>query len=87
VRLGLRTNPLLALSVAAMAIAQLALVYVPALQQMFGTQPLSAVELAVVLAASASGFVAVEGEKWVQRHRRMGATRPDLTAGPHSRQE
>ena len=51
-------------------VLQLATVYVPALNDVFKTEPLSAGELALALAASAGIFVAVEIEKWVKRRRR-----------------
>jgi Ca2+-transporting ATPase len=48
-------------------VLQLALVYVPALNPIFDTQPLSAAELAVSALAPALVFVAVEIEKWLVR--------------------
>ena len=71
-RLGLRSNPALFLAVGGTLVVQLCLVYLPALQPIFGTEPLSAVQLAIVLAAATLGFVAVELEKWFRR-RRAGA--------------
>jgi P-type Ca2+ transporter type 2C len=76
-RLGWRTNPALAAAVLAMAVAQLALVYVPALHPVFSTTSLGPVELALVLLASTTAFVAVELDKWVGRHR---STRPSSGA-------
>jgi Ca2+-transporting ATPase len=46
---------------------QLLIVYLPALQGLFDTEPLAPVQLAVVLAASTVAFIAVEIEKWVRR--------------------
>jgi Ca2+-transporting ATPase len=69
VRLGLRSNMPLTVTVAVTLLVQLALVYVPALQPIFVTEALSGVQLAVVLAASTLGFVATETEKWVHRRR------------------
>jgi Ca2+-transporting ATPase len=69
VRLGWRSNvPLLGAVVAAAAI-QLALVYVPALQPIFVTESLSLEQLALVLVASSTAFVAVELDKWLARRR------------------
>jgi Ca2+-transporting ATPase len=55
----------------AIAIAlQLAIIYVPALNRLFKTQPLSATELALTVAGAVSVFAVVEAEKWVGRRRR-----------------
>ena len=67
--LGWRTNVPLAAAVAGTVLVQLAIIYLPALQSIFATQPLSAVELGVVLVASSAAFVAVEVEKWIRRRR------------------
>ena len=69
--LGHRSNPWIGWAVGASAAAQLATVYVPALHDVFGTESLSAPQLAVVLVASTTAFVAVEIEKAV--HRRADA--------------
>ena len=66
-RLGLGSNLPLTLAVAATFVVQLALIYVPALQPIFGTVALSWPQLAIVLVASTAGFAAVEVEKWVGR--------------------
>jgi Ca2+-transporting ATPase len=65
--LGWRSNLALTAAVLATVIIQLAIIYVPALQQIFETQPLSGIELGVVLASSTLVFVAVEAEKWLGR--------------------
>jgi P-type Ca2+ transporter type 2C len=65
--LGPTSNPLLLAAVAGTFAVQLLIVYVPALQGLFDTEPLSPVQLAVVLAASTVAFIAVEIEKWVRR--------------------
>ncbi len=68
-RQGLLSNrPLLAAVVATLAL-QLATVYVPFLNPIFETRPLSATELAITLALSSVVFVAVEIEKAVKRRR------------------
>ena len=69
VELGWRSNVALTLAVTSTVAIQLAIVYVPALQDIFGTQQLSPIELGVVLAFSSVVFVAVELEKWVHRGR------------------
>jgi Ca2+-transporting ATPase len=50
-------------------VLQLATVYVPALSDVFKTEPLAAGELALAVAAAAVIFVAVEIEKWLKRRR------------------
>ena len=69
-RLGLRSNLPLTIAVTATLVIQLALVYVPVLQPIFETVPLTPGQLGLVLAASTLGFAAVETEKWVGRQRR-----------------
>ncbi|MEX2182969.1 MAG: cation-translocating P-type ATPase [Chloroflexota bacterium] len=68
-RQGLRSNIPLTIAVALTLMVQLALVYVPVLQPIFATEALTAEQLAIVLAASTLGFVAVEMEKWFGRRR------------------
>ncbi len=67
--LGLRSNAFLAAAVGLGAGLQLSLVYVEPLGALFKTQPLDALELAVVLAVSTVAFAAVEAEKWWARRR------------------
>jgi Ca2+-transporting ATPase len=64
---GLFTNKPLLLSVFATLLLQLATVYIPFLNPIFRTQPLSAGELALVLVFSATIFVAVEFEKLIKK--------------------
>jgi Ca2+-transporting ATPase len=70
-RLGLGSNrPLLGAVLLTFAL-QMATIYVPALNPIFKTEPLSLMELLLCLAASATVFVAVEIEKaWLRRKRR-----------------
>jgi Ca2+-transporting ATPase len=77
VRLGWRSNvPLLGAVVVAAAI-QLALLYVPALQPIFVTEPLSVEQLALVLVASSTAFVVESG--WLgRRHDRWRPQRPEF---------
>jgi P-type Ca2+ transporter type 2C len=72
-RLGLTTNRPLLATVAGTAALQLGVVYWGPAQVFLGTEPLAAVELAVVLAASTVVFWAVELEKLVRRHARAAA--------------
>jgi Ca2+-transporting ATPase len=69
-RLGHRSNPWMTWAVALAASAQLATVYVPALHDPFGTEALTAVQLAIVAVLSTSAFVAVEIEKALRRRHR-----------------
>jgi Ca2+-transporting ATPase len=70
--LGARSNPWLLAAVGATLAVQLAIVYFPFLQDVFGTAALGAVEFAVVTIASTTVFVAVEIEKWFHRRRPSG---------------
>ena len=69
VRAGLLSNPLLAAAVALTIALQLALIYVPALQDIFSTLPLSLFDLALCGGVAVVIFLAVEGEKWSIRRR------------------
>ena len=69
-RLGLGSNRPLLGAVLLTFVLQLATIYVPVLNPIFKTEPLSLVELLICLAASAVVFVAVEIEKvWLRRKR------------------
>jgi Ca2+-transporting ATPase len=62
-------HPLTAKAIAFTFVLQVATIYVPALNHIFKTVPLSLTELAATLAIAAVVFVAVEVEKWVKRRR------------------
>ena len=66
---GIFTNKPLILSVFTTLVLQLATVYVPFLNPIFKTQPLTPVELAFVLLVSSVVFFAVEIEKMIKRRR------------------
>lgn len=66
-RVGLRGNPLLLWAVVTTFGLQMVLIYTPPLQALFGTKPLSMLELAVCLGSSTIVFWAVELEKWLER--------------------
>jgi Ca2+-transporting ATPase len=66
-RLGLLSNKPLLGAVALTFGLQMATIYVPALNDIFRTAPLSAAELAAAIAIASVIFVAVEVEKWVRR--------------------
>jgi Ca2+-transporting ATPase len=74
--LGLRSNWWLVGAVALSLVAQLAVVYVPALRLAFQTEALSAAQLAVVAVLSTAAFVAVEIEKWWRRRRSSNGPGP-----------
>ena len=69
-RLGWRRNPFLLAVLAGTLLLQLALIYLPVAQDLLSTEPLSAVDLAVVLLVSTSLFWVVELQKLVRRRRR-----------------
>ena len=64
---GVLSNKPLLTTVAVTICAQLATVYIPALNPVFKTQPLTAWELALVLGLSTVVFIAVEIEKYFKR--------------------
>jgi Ca2+-transporting ATPase len=66
-RLGLGTNRLLLGTIVASVALHLAIVYVPSLQVVFGTAPLSVRALLVAMALSLVVLVGVEIEKWATR--------------------
>jgi Ca2+-transporting ATPase len=66
---GLLSNRPLLGAVALTFVLQMATIYVPALNHIFKTAPLSLGELAATLAVAAVVFVAVEVEKWLKRRR------------------
>jgi P-type Ca2+ transporter type 2C len=76
---GLLSNAPLAAAVGLTVALQLAVIYIPPLNEVFATEPLSFGELAVALAISALVFVAVEIEKWVKR---SAAASPPSRTGP-----
>ncbi|MDO8704611.1 MAG: cation-translocating P-type ATPase [Sulfuricaulis sp.] len=64
---GFTTNLPLLGAVLLTFVLQLATVYVPALNPIFHTQPLTAVELGICIMLATTVFVAVEIEKWLVR--------------------
>ncbi len=65
--IGFLGNPLMLAAILITLALQIAVVYLPWAQAIFGTMPLSGTELAVCAAASAALFWAVELEKWLLR--------------------
>jgi Ca2+-transporting ATPase len=68
-QLGLLSNMPLLGAVALTFLLQLATIYIPSLNEIFETAPLSAMELSATITIAAVVFVAVEIEKWVRRRR------------------
>jgi Ca2+-transporting ATPase len=66
-RRGLLTNSYLLASVAFSVALHLVIVYVPALQTVFGTEPLSAPALAIAAGLALVVLAGVELEKWATR--------------------
>lgn len=64
---GIFSNPMLLFAVLFTFLLQMATIYVPALNTIFKTAPLSGSELAICLALSSVVFFAVEVEKWLMR--------------------
>ncbi len=65
-RQGIFSNAPLILSVAGTFLLQLAVVYLPFMNAIFHTQPLSLTELGICIGASVVVFHAVELEKWIK---------------------
>jgi Ca2+-transporting ATPase len=68
-RLGLFTNKAMLGAVAAGVALQLAVIYVPFLNPVFDTKPLTAGELALCTALSFVPLAAIEVEKFVKRRK------------------
>jgi P-type Ca2+ transporter type 2C len=64
------SNPFLFFSMLAAFLAQLVVIYVPAFQWIFRTEPISANEWLQILAVSATVVLVVEAEKWLRRTKR-----------------
>ncbi|MCB0008386.1 MAG: HAD-IC family P-type ATPase, partial [Anaerolineales bacterium] len=68
-QLGLWSNPTLLLLVLLTAALQLVAIYLPALDQFFEVEPLSAGQLFLAILAGVATFAALEAEKWWRRQR------------------
>ena len=71
-RMGLFSNPYLFGAIAATFILQMATIYVPALNRVFRTEPLTLEELLLTIGMSSVVFVAVEIEKLIRRRTDQG---------------
>jgi Ca2+-transporting ATPase len=65
--MGVASNPSLLGAVVVTAALQMAILYVPALNEIFKTAPLDATELALCVMGAVAVFIAVEIEKWMRR--------------------
>jgi len=68
-RIKLLSNPFLFFSLIAAFLAQLSVIYVPALQWVFRTEPITMGEWLRILMVSATVVLAVEIDKWVRRRK------------------
>jgi Ca2+-transporting ATPase len=66
-------NPLLLQMAGLVFLLQLAVIYIPFLQNFFQTVPLTAADFAISLSISALVFIGIEFEKWLTRSRRSGS--------------
>jgi Ca2+-transporting ATPase len=69
--LGFFSNRYLAMAVCASILLQMAIIYMPTLNAIFKTQPLTLSELTICFALSSVIFIAVEIEKWLVRTDRL----------------
>jgi Ca2+-transporting ATPase len=67
------SNPFLFFSMIAAFLAQLSVIYVPALQWVFRTEPIDAAEWMQILAVSASVILVVEIDKWIRRRKQVNS--------------
>jgi Ca2+-transporting ATPase len=65
------SNPFLFYSMIAAFLAQLTVLYVPALQWIFQTEPITTTEWMRILAVAITIIAAVEADKWTRRKKRM----------------
>ena len=72
---SVRTNPLIYGAVIVTLLLQFALVYVPPLQTVFGTQALDVAQVLVAIAVSSAILWVIELQKLVERHREPKPTR------------
>jgi magnesium-transporting ATPase (P-type) len=73
-QISLVSNPFLFFSMIAAFLAQLSVIYVPALQWVFRTEPITAGEWLQILPVSASVIVVVEIDKWIRRRSRTSGS-------------
>jgi len=71
-KIPLLSNPFLFFSMIAAFLAQLAVLYVPAFQWIFRTEPITTSEWLQILLVSATVVLVVEADKWLRRRKREG---------------
>jgi Ca2+-transporting ATPase len=69
-RINVLSNPFLAYSMIAALVAQVAFVYVPALQWVFRTEPIQVMDWVEIAAMTLTVIALVEIDKWFRRRRR-----------------
>lgn len=69
-KISLLSNPFLFFSLIASTLAQFAFIYVPALQWVFRTEPISVKEWQNIILVALSVIVIVEIDKWIRRRKR-----------------
>ena len=72
-RMSPTSNPFLFFSMIAAFLAQLAVIYVPALQWVFRTEPISMSEWLQILVVAATVVIVVEVDKWIRRRKAKSA--------------
>jgi P-type Ca2+ transporter type 2C len=72
-KMNLMSNPFLFYSMLAAFFAQLAFLYVPAMQWLFRTEPITAQEWLRILMISSTVIIVVEIDKWLRRRSRSGS--------------
>ena len=65
-RIGLLSNPWILVGMAAQAVGQVAITYLPAMNTVFGTAPIDAAAWLRILAVGVVASAVVAGEKWVR---------------------
>ena len=78
--IGLRSNPLLLGMVSLVVALQLAVIYVPFLQDFFQTVPLTALDLTLSVGVSSLVLICVEFEKWLVRRNDAALALPVMPA-------
>jgi len=76
--IGFTSNPVLLITIVLTIGLQLIVIYMPPLQAIFQTQPLTVQELGVCVALSSAVFFAVEIEKWLTRSGIIYVNQQDL---------
>lgn len=69
-KISLLSNPFLFLSLIIATLAQLAFIYIPVLQWIFRTEPISAQDWKNILLVALSVIIVVEIDKWLRRRKR-----------------